>query len=246
MNEDTGRLAGSRPSDEAVPSSPEASIPSAVPPIILVRVDDPQQKPQLYACGKCGAAHSPRIYACRDDLAHETARKAAENCYSCKTHNICACGAECPKYWTACADCRLKKKLAAATEIPDDGGPYFEFGGDRYYHEIEDAAEDGVEWVCPCTVTYPQISGDDVLDGLLCDMHEDASIDDLDAVAEFMAAVDAFNKAQTTASYWGDETRKIRVPAQAIEARQGGNEVPSQDESAVPKECAQPSGGDQQ
>jgi hypothetical protein len=182
-------------------------------PIILVRADDPEAKPVLYACGKCGKVHSPRIYACGDALAHETARKAAEDCYDCREHNECStCGAECPKGWTACEDCRRTKRFNEAVEVDDDGGPYFEFDGDRMYNELADAAEDGVEWVTPSTETYPRLSADNILENLLDDMHEDASVDDLDATKVFRAAVDAFNEAQTTRTFWADMKRRIRVP----------------------------------
>jgi hypothetical protein len=110
-----------------------------------------------------------------------------------------------------CGDCRLSAKLAKAVEVEDDGGPYFEFGGDRYYHDLDDAAEDGVEWVSPTTVTYPKLNADSILECLLDDMHEDASVNDLDGVVAFEAAVAAFNEAQTCRSFWPDETRKIRV-----------------------------------
>ena len=39
-----------------------------------------ESDPKLYACGKCGHLHSPTIYAAREDLAHDAARKAAEKC----------------------------------------------------------------------------------------------------------------------------------------------------------------------
>ena len=130
-------------------------------------------------------------------------------------HDCDICGTKCPKYWTRCGECRLRIKLENAAEIEDDGGPYFEFGGDRYYQDIGTAAEDGVEWVAPCTKTFPRINGWSVLENLLDDMHEDASTDDLDGVEEFLAAVDVFNKIQSTASYWADEKRKIRVTVQS-------------------------------
>ncbi len=203
-------------------------------PIVLIKLGDPEAKPVLYACGKCGAIHSPRIYACRDDLAQATARQAAIDCYACKEHNVCACGAECPKHWTACDTCRLAKKLNAAVEVVDNGGPYFGFGDDQMFHEMEEAADAGHEWVCPCTEVYPSIDADSILENLTSEMCEDASVDDLDGVDALCAAIDAFNKAQTTRTYWADEKRKIRVPASAIEARQGGGgEAGSIHESAV-------------
>ncbi len=218
-----GRLpvgTGLSPSVEPIPVSPPhgASIPSAEP-IVLVALGDPENEPLLYACGKCGSVHSPNIYAARGEVAHDAAKAAAADCYNCKTSNICACGAECPKYWTACEDCRNAKKLAAAVEVPDDGGPYCAFGGDTYYHELEEAAADGLEWVSPCHITYPRINAESVLENLLDEMHEDASVDDLDATDAFFAAVKAFNDAQRTRSWFGDDTRKIRVPASAMSAR---------------------------
>jgi hypothetical protein len=191
--------------------------------IVLVRADDPDSKPQLYACGKCGTVHSPRIYLARDEVAHETARKAAEDCYDCRTHNECSyCGADCPKGWTACEPCRFARKLEVAVEVPDDGGPYCAFGGDTYYTEIEAAADDGLEWVSPCHVTYPKIDGEGVLESLLDDMREDASVDDLDGVEPFLAAVRAFNEAQQCQSWFGDDKRKIRIPDALLTARKTG------------------------
>lgn len=219
---------------EPVPVSPlRASVPSA---IVLIRADDPEMKPQLYACPKCGSVNSPRIYACRDDLAHETARRAAEECYNCKEYNLCACGEKCPKHWTSCEACRLAKRLEDAVEVPDNGGPYFGFDSDRMYHELEEAADDGHEWVWPSNVMYPKIDPDSVLENLYDEMFEDAGVDDLVGVDAFYEAVKAFNEAQTTRTYWADMKRRIRVPAQAIEARQGGNGVAGAvHESAVPE-----------
>ena len=47
--------------------------------IVLVRDDDPERKPMLYACPKCGSVHSPKIYLAREDVQHATAREAAAN-----------------------------------------------------------------------------------------------------------------------------------------------------------------------
>lgn len=199
----------------SVPAVP-ASVPSA---IVLVRADDPEAKPLLYACPRCGRVHSPRIYLATEERSHQAARDAAENCYECCTHYNCKdCGCETPKGWTRCRDCTLKARLEVAVEVPDDGGPYCAFDGDTYYTEMEEAADAGLEWVSPCHVTYPKIDADSVLENLLDDMHEDASVDDLAATDAFVAAVKAFNDAQTQQSWFGDVKRKIRVPAQAIEA----------------------------
>lgn len=190
----------------------------ALKSIELVRSDDPDRKPLLYACPKCGIAHSPKTYVGPTEVCHQTARQAAEDCYNCKPNNICACGAECPKFYTSCDSCRYEKKLAAAKEVPDDGGPYCAFDGDTYYSDMDEAADDGCEWVSPCEITYPKIDGDDLLDSLISDMHEDASVDDLVGVDALLEAVKVFNEAQTQQSWWADTKRKIRVPKQGGEA----------------------------
>ncbi len=195
--------------------------PSAGEPIVLVAMDDPEQKPKLFACRTCGMAHSVKL------VGIEYARELAANCKTCQpkqyTCDICGCGTR--QYWTRCDSCRHKVKLEAAVEVPDDGGPYCAFDGDTYYTELEDAADDGLKWVSPCHVTYPKIDIDSVLDNLLSDMHEDASIDDLDGVAAFELAVKAFNDAQKCQSWFGDDKRKIRVPDALLAARQKGGDA---------------------
>jgi len=207
--------------------------------IVLIKEGDPERKPMLYACAKCGSVHSPNIYMANDEVSHATARKAAEDCYNCKKNNVCACGAECPKYWTSCYQCQYKRKLEAAEEVPDDGGPYCAFDGDAYYQDLEYARDDDCEWVSPCTITYPKIDADDVLDNLLSDMHEDAEVGDLNGVDEFIAAVEAFNKAQTQQTWWGDSKRKINV-AKAMETGTAKTEgLGAKHDSAVAKPFAQ-------
>lgn len=183
-------------------------------PRVLVFIDDPEQKPRLYVCPTCGSTHSPKTYMARDDVAHEAARQAAVDCYTCKTHSTCQyCGEKCGKVWTACDPCRFQRRLDAAVEVPDEGGPYCAFDGDTYYTDLREAQDADLEWVSPCIITYPRIDADSVLENLLDDMHEDASVDDMCGVEAFEAAVKAFNDAQRTQSWFGDVKRKIRVPA---------------------------------
>lgn len=113
-------------------------------PIVLVRFDDPDKKPLLYACGKCGQIHSPRIYACNDALAHETARRAAEDCYTCRTHNTCQhCGDQCEKGWLACDKCKRSKRFENSKEVPLDGvEECFGFGKmPNAFADIDDAID---------------------------------------------------------------------------------------------------------
>jgi hypothetical protein len=187
-------------------------------PIILVAMDDPEQKPKLFACRTCGRGYSVK------EIGTEAARDFANNCTNCfpKQYACDMCGCETRQYWTRCDSCLYAAKLEAATEVPDDGGPYCAFDGDTYYTELDQAADDACLWVSPCHVTYPKIDADAVLDGLLSDMYEDATIDDLDGVTEFYAAVKAFNEAQRTQSWWGDDKRKIKVPDALLSERSKG------------------------
>lgn len=184
-----------------------------VAPIILIKADDPDRKPVLFACGKCGTLHSPRIYACNDELALETARKAAADCYTCKTHNNCQdCGAQTEKYWLACAPCRLKKKLAEAATVELSEIEYcFGASSGEFYQSPQDAADDGEDWVFDSTFTKFSIDGERLDESILDDHHEDASTDDLIGHSELWAAIEKFNAAQTRGSYDEDRTRKANV-----------------------------------
>jgi len=182
--------------------------------IVLVRADDPTKKPMLYACGKCGQIQSPRIYACKDDVAHETARRAAEDCYNCKTHNNCQhCGKECEKHWLACDDCRRKKRFEDSKEVPlssiDD--ECFGFDSGNFYHTPEDAAADGEDWVYASTFRRFSIDGERLEESILDDHHEDASTADFVGWDAFWNSIETFNKAQTSGSYDEDRSRRARV-----------------------------------
>ena len=165
----------------------------------------------------------------------ETTWKAAEDCYNCKTHGTCdTCGGETAKGWTRCGDCRFAARLEKAEEVPDDGGPYCEFLGDTYYMSMEEAQDAGVEWVSPCCTVYPRLDADSILELATEEMFEDASVDDLDGVEAFYAAVKAFNDAQRTPTFFGDDKRKIRVPAQGVEttgSTEGESPTPQGDAS---------------
>lgn len=222
---------------------PTATGPSQAEPIILISKDDSEQKPLLYACGKCGAVHSPSIYLAKPEVQHATAMEAARDCYNCRTHNHCKyCGEECHKGTLACHDCFINARIEQAVEVADDGGPYFGFGDDQIYHDMDEARDAGHEWVRPCTVTYPRIDPDTIFENLTEEMFEDAGEDDLVGTVELAAAIKRFNEAQTTPTYWADEKRKIRVPRERIEAF-GGDALaaPSRSDESRAEGLAQPS-----
>lgn len=182
-------------------------------PIVLVKLGDATQKPQLFACSKCGHVYSHRIYACKEELAIETARKAAEDCYNCRTHNTCQhCGEQCSKGWTACDKCRRKKRFEQATQVPLDGVEHcFGFDSGDFYQSPEDAADDGEDWVFLSTFRPFVCDGERVEEGILDDHHDDASVDDLIGRDKLWAAIEEFNKAQTSGSYDQDMRRIAKV-----------------------------------
>jgi hypothetical protein len=164
-------------------------------PKVLIFADDPDRQPRLYACPTCGSVHSPAIYLATKENQHAAAMDAARDCYTCKTHNECSyCGEQCDKGWTACGPCRFQRKLDAAEEIPDDGGPYCAFDGDT-------------------------------------------------GVDAFYAAVKAFNDAQRTQSWFGDEKRKIKVPLRDSDGSGEADETgtgSAEGDSAGPQDIAEP------
>ena len=179
----------------------------------------------LYACGDCGSIHSPAIYACNKDLAHSTARKAADNCCA---QNVCDCGAEIDKVWTACHTCRERRKLQRAQIVTDYDGPVFSDHCDGDWGEgyssdmaglIEslDLRDDAPAYCWPCNSEPLQINFESVIDNACDDQHEDArnQIVGLDALE---LAVEQFNAAQTCTSYYPDHTRVIVINPRNFDA----------------------------
>ena len=75
-----------------------------------------EEATKLYACGECGQCYSPKIYACTEDVAHKTARAAAEKC--CEPSTCSVCGVEVSSPWTMCQTHREQTKLRRAAPIP--------------------------------------------------------------------------------------------------------------------------------
>lgn len=181
---------------------------------VLVYDDDPDRKPRLYVCTGCGTGHSPATYACREEEAHRAARDGAENCYTCKTHNECQdCGAQCSKHWLVCPGCRVARMLAKREHVSADTVDYcFSLDGDTFYSSPQDAAEAGETWVSPAEPMRKfSLDVDSILEGVLDDHFEDASLHDLDGVEDFVAAVDRFNQSQRNGTYDRDEKRVCNV-----------------------------------
>lgn len=181
--------------------------------MILIAKGDASEKPRLYACAKCGTCHSPKIYACREEEAHEAARRAAEECYNCRTHDNCqSCGKETPKGWLKCDVCREQAKIQKATVVEASSLGYC-FGADgEYYHSPEEAAEAGNSYAFGSEFTPFSLNFDTIVESILDDHHEDASESDLIGLEFLKATVDAFNKAQKHGSYFEDTSKVAYLP----------------------------------
>jgi len=171
-------------------------------PIVLVKLGDPSNKPQLFACPKCGRVYSWKIYLCDEATAIATAREAAENCYDCRTHNICECGKECDKHTTACPECRKKNKLARCKTVPiAEVDRCFAFDGEEFYSSPQEAVDDGCTLVHPARLVPFHLDPEGVLETILDDHHEDADESCLTGIDALYDAIETFNKAQTSGSW---------------------------------------------
>jgi hypothetical protein len=173
----------------------------------------------LYACGECGRLSTPAIYASRPSDSHAAARKMAELCCAPR---YCDCGVEVDGGWTACADCRERKKLLKAVGIdaqsyqgpvsaPIGEGEW----GEGYSSDIEamlewcdDHGVDRPAYCFPCTSKVLALNADSILEGALDDMHEDAC-DQVEDGDELFAFVEQWNKRQHCTTYYEDPSRII-------------------------------------
>lgn len=185
-----------------------------------------ESDPQLYACGKCGKAYSPNIYAAPDDRCHAAARRAAEEC--CKPR-FCDCGTELDSPWTACWPCRERKMLAKATiiEAADYNGPVSAACGGEWgegyssdlaamIESCHDAGEPVPAYCHPCTDRALQIDPVSVLENAADDMHEEASDQIVDA-DELVSFINAWNEKQTCVTYYEDRSRVIIIDRVAFD-----------------------------
>lgn len=191
-----------------------------------------ESDPKLYACGKCGKAYSPKVYAARDDISHAAARRAAEEC--CKPR-FCACGTELDSSWTACAPCRKRNMLAKAAVIDAAGykGPVSgECGGEwgegysSDLHAMIEACHDAGEPVpayChPCTDRVLKIDPVSLLENATDDMHEAAADQIVDA-DELVTFITAWNEKQTCVTYYEDRSRVIIIDQLAFDDIMSGS-----------------------
>ena len=185
-----------------------------------------ESEPKLYACGKCGKAYSPKIYASRDDMTHAAARRAADEC--CKPR-FCDCGAELDSSWTACRTCRERRRLAEATiiEAAEYSGPVSAEcageWGEGYSSDLAAMIEachgtgEPVPAYChPCTDHPLKIDPISILENATEEMHEEAADQIVDA-DELITFISAWNKKQTCVTYYEDRSRVIIIDRAAFD-----------------------------
>lgn len=180
-----------------------------------------EDETKLFACGKCGACYSPKC-----DGGTDGARAKAEQCCGPK---LCQCGNELDGYWTKCADCRAAEAHAKEREtlrkadvigMCDYHDPVYCNGAlgdweDGYSSSVGaliDAYEDEDEplpaYCHPCTPQYLRLDAESILESATDDMHEDAA-DQIVGADEVFAFCKSWNKKQTCATWYPDNTRVI-------------------------------------
>lgn len=174
-----------------------------------------------WMCGECRT-----IYASRDGY-------VAGRCCVCRACGVSVSGGKPNKaYKTHCDACepiarmnREAKRMERATLVPDWDGPVYV--GDRYFEDVEAAADwyecdgdsDPPEFAYCCTTHYLDIDGESVLNNVAenagIDECEYGSVRPMNGEAEFLAAVEAFNKANAKGAgtpYWDvDYSRKTWI-----------------------------------
>lgn len=195
----------------------------------LFFADDAENKPRLYACGKCGSATSPRHFG-GGESGHAEARRRAESCCEPPLPPVvrhCHCGAVLHgSFQKECFTCHDKAVIANATVVEDDGEPVCIVGSDTFFSDLESAIEEYAgRWAHPCERAPLAVDSKRLAESLaeraVEDMCEEAfedaedSVNGVAALTESIAlALDAFNFAQTASSWNPDTTKIVRVPGE--------------------------------
>lgn len=197
--------------------------------IRLVRIGS--DKPELYACPKCGALSSPRIYAATGERAHKAAIEMAQNC--CAPRFCEDCGGEVPKGWLVCAPCRERRMLRKAERVEWDGDCMVA-EGDTFASEPSEL--EGAAYCHPCSFEPFRLDLQNLIESAADNHHEDIcdtiECDELKAVE---LAIDAFNKAQPSGSWYPDTKCVIVLDEEAFAELLG--------QPAAPNDIASPTDG---
>lgn len=175
------------------------------PPIEFVRRGDPDGLTEFLACGTCGHLYSPRIYATSHEKGVEQARLAAIGCIACRQEE------RSPEEEEEKRQEYRRRKIAAAKEVKDLDY-CFSDDGDGFYMSIADAADAGETGVFGAEFKPYQINLGNVIDNVIDDHHDDASVDELAGVDELVAAIENFNKNQKMGSYEMNDKEWQRIP----------------------------------
>lgn len=169
-------------------------------------------KPELYACGKCGALAWPRIYMAPEDRAHAAAIDMAERC--CAPRFCEDCGGVVSKNFTVCAPCREKRMLRKAERVEWDGDCMVAEGET---FAAEPSELEGAAYCHPCTFTPLTLDLEDLI-ASSADQHHDDIYDSIqcEELAAVERAIDAFNKAQPSGSWYPDTKRVIVLDEEAF------------------------------
>jgi hypothetical protein len=167
---------------------------------------------EIWACGECGTLHA-RQYG------ETSIREKAEEC--CK-QKYCSCGEKMPQYWVACHSCSSRTSTAnrteKATEIEQFDGAVYCAQRDKYWSNLEefqdwaacrDEDEDLPEWLFTCAAKkFARIDASDVVQSELEEHHEDAEVDDIEELQEFL---NKWCDKQSLESLQPDYSRKLSV-----------------------------------
>lgn len=173
------------------------------------------QEVALYACGKCGTCHSPRVYFAPPERALRAAKDAAEQC--CKPSICQECAVDISRGSTLCSACaasaRLLRRKARALHVPAS-----EYASGVLHREHEvlvegrnapehvDDLDPDVTWAWGIRpATLPRLSADWLVENL--DLAEDC-YEGLD-VAGLQEDLDAWVDAQNTAGWWEEDPDTI-------------------------------------
>ena len=164
-----------------------------------------RDKPELYACPKCGRLSSPAIYFCGDKDAHRAAIDMAERC--CAIRQCEDCGGEVPKHWTVCAPCREKRMLRKAERVEWDGDCMVAEGKT---FASEPGELEGAAYCHPCKFEPFTLDLENLIEASAENHHDDIydaiQCDELVAVER---AIEAFNASQPSGSWYPDTKRVI-------------------------------------
>jgi hypothetical protein len=151
----------------------------------------------IYHCEKCRIVHRTKQFADK-----------------CCAPLLCACGAGCPQYYTACDECRRKKyvekeraRFEAAEKVTEWSGAVFSDGyglNEGYFSSVADfldywASEHDEEelpeyvWTCD-SHSFCQLNYDHIIENATQESYDDWDRDEIEGAEALKAAIETFNE----------------------------------------------------